>query len=200
MNKEKFINELRRKLKRLPKEEVDNVIAYYLDYFQDSGKDEKEVLLELDPPSVIASQILSEHAFNDDYTKDTNKGSLNKLMLIILAVFAAPIALPLSLAFILVLLSLVIVVVALGLSFAAIAGAGFLAGGVTFLAGIVVLFKGPATGLFYMGMGLMVIGVGILVALGIKAMFPIVFSGIRNITNKFLNKFNKAKSYKRGDL
>lgn len=200
MSKEKFINELKRKLKRLPKEEVDNIVSYYLDYFQDSGKDEREVLLELDPPSVIASQILSEHAFSDDYNKDNNKGGLGKLMLIILAIFAAPIALPLSLAFIAVLASLGIVVFALGLSFAAIAGAGFLAGGVTFLAGIVVLFKGPATGFFYMGIGLIIIGVGVLVALGIKAIIPILLRIIKKITNKFLKKFNKSKSYKRGDL
>ncbi|WP_416173794.1 HAAS signaling domain-containing protein, partial [Clostridium perfringens] len=44
MSKENFIDELRIKLKRLSKEEVDNVVAYYLEYFDDAEKDEAEVI------------------------------------------------------------------------------------------------------------------------------------------------------------
>lgn len=199
MSKEKFINELRSKLRRLPKEEVDNVIAYYLDYFEDAGKDEEEVVKELDSPSTIASQILADYAFSPD-TEEKKTSSLNKISLIVLSIFAAPIALPLAFAFVMVLFAMLIVVVALIFSFGAVAVALFASGIAAFVAGILVFFQGPATGIFYIGVGLIVIALGIFAGIGIKALVPNVFSVIRNMTTSFLSKFNKSKLNSRGNF
>ncbi|MEG0668438.1 MAG: DUF1700 domain-containing protein [Clostridium sp.] len=199
MSKEKFINELRSKLRRLPKEEVDNVIAYYLDYFEDAGKDEAEVIKELDSPSTIASQILADYAFSPD-TEEKKTSSLNKISLIVLSIFAAPIALPLAFAFVMVLFAMLIVVVALIFSFGAVAVALFASGIAAFVAGILVFFQGPATGIFYIGAGLIVIALGIFAGIGIKALVPNVFSVIRNMTTSFLSKFNKSKLNSRGNF
>lgn len=199
MSKEKFINELRSKLRRLPKEEVDNVIAYYLDYFEDAGKDEEEVVKELDSPSTIASQILADYAFSPD-TEEKKTSSLNKISLIVLSIFAAPIALPLTFAFVMVLFAMLIVVVALIFSFGAVAVALFASGIAAFVAGILVFFQGPATGIFYIGVGLIVIALGIFAGIGIKALVPNVFSVIRNMTTSFLSKFNKSKLNSRGNF
>lgn len=199
MSKEKFINELRSKLRRLPKEEVDNAIAYYLDYFEDAGKDEAEVIKELDSPSTIASQILADYAFSPD-TEEKKTSSLNKISLIVLSIFAAPIALPLAFAFVMVLFAMLIVVVALIFSFGAVAVALFVSGIASFVAGILVFFQGPATGIFYIGSGLIVIALGIFAGIGIKALVPNVFSVIRNMTTSFLGKFNKSKLNSRGNF
>ena len=65
MNKAIFMSILKKKLKRLPKEELYNVTNYYEEYFQDSNKSEEEVIAELGSPSIIASQILSDYAISD---------------------------------------------------------------------------------------------------------------------------------------
>lgn len=199
MSKEKFINDLKNKLKRLPKEEVNNILGYYLDYFQDAEKDESEVLMELGSPSTIASQILSDYAFSPS-TKENNKGNLNKVVLIILSIFAAPIALPLAFAFIMVLFSMLIVICALLFSFAAVAASLFFAGVVVCFTGFAVLFQSPATGSMYMGLGLIVIGLGLLLTAGIKTLSPRIYGFISNTTKNSLSKFNKSKPRVRSDL
>ena len=37
MNQESFLLELKKKLRRLPKDEIDNILLYYKEYFEDSG-------------------------------------------------------------------------------------------------------------------------------------------------------------------
>ncbi|MEG0308463.1 MAG: DUF1700 domain-containing protein [Clostridium sp.] len=199
MSKEKFINDLKNKLKRLPKEEVDNIVGYYLDYFQDADKDEAEVLMELGSPSTIASQILSDYAFSPS-TKENNKGNLNKVMLIILSIFAAPIALPLAFAFIMVLFSMLIVIGTLLFTFVAVAASLFFAGILVCFTGFAVLFQAPATGAMYMGLGLIVIGLGLLLIVGLKILSPKIYVFISNTTKNCLSKFNKSKPRVRGDL
>ncbi|WP_411167525.1 DUF1700 domain-containing protein [Clostridium sp. MB05] len=193
MSKENFIDELRIKLKRLSKEEVDNVVAYYLEYFDDAEKDEAEVIKELGSPSTIASQILSDYAFNTN-TKEKSKSGINRVLLIILSIFAAPIALPLAIALIVIIFAMIIVVGALIFTFAAVALTLLLAGVVAFIVGFLVIFQGPATGSLYIGTGLIVIGLGILVAVGVKAIVPKVAILFRNITKSFLSKVNRSKN------
>lgn len=196
MDKDKFIEELRRKLKRLPKEEVDNIITYYLDYFEDADKDETEVLKELGNPSKIASQILSDYAFNSG-VENNKKNNTNKILLVILSIFAAPIALPLAIAVIVIWFAMILVIGALLLSFAVATLAFILAGVITSIVGSLVMVQGPATGVLYIGIGLASIGIGILLGLGIKNLSPKVYAFIKNTTMKLVSKINKPKLKRR---
>lgn len=191
MNKDKFIEELKRKLKRLPKEEVDNIITYYLDYFEDADKGESEVLKELGDPSEIASQILSEYAFNSD-VENNKKNNANKILLVILSIFAAPIALPLAIAAIVVLFAMVLVIGALLLSLTIITLAFMLSGVITSIAGALVIVQGPATGVLYIGIGLASIGIGILSGLAIRNLSPKVYTFMKNTTMRLVSKINKS--------
>jgi len=184
---------LRIKLKRLSKEEVDNVLDYYLGYFDDSEKDESEVINELGSPSTIASQILCDYAFNTN-KKEKSKGGLNRVVLVILSIFAAPIALPLAIALIAIVLAMTIVVGALIFSFAAVALSLLLVGVVACVVGFLIIFQHPATGMLYIGIGLIVNGFGILVAIGVKAIVPKVVIFFKHITKSFLSKLNKSKN------
>lgn len=196
MNKDKFIEELRRKLKRLPKEEVDNIITYYLDYFEDADKDEAEVLRELGYPSKIASQILSDYAFNSG-VGNNKKNNTNKILLVILSIFAAPIALPLAIAVIAILFAMFLVIGSLLLSFAMITLSFILAGVITSIVGALVMVQGPATGILYIGIGLASIGIGVLSGLGVKNLSPKVYAFMKNTTMKLVSKINKS-TLKRG--
>ena len=195
MNKEKFIVELRKKLKRLPKEEVDNIINYYLDYFNDADKDEEEVLKELGSPSTIASQILADYAFSDTKEK-SNNGYLNKIILIILAICAAPIAFPLGIAAIAIVFALIIVGIVLSLTFGIVIITSMLAGVATFIGGFKFLFFSPEAGIFNIGISLFIIGISIMLGIGIKNIAPRVGHYIKKIVRKLLLKLNKQNLLK----
>lgn len=191
MNKENFIRGLEHKIRRLPMDEVRNIIAYYEDYFADADKPEEEVIRELGNPSTIASQILSDYAFNDDFVQHRRESGKNKVVLTILAVFAAPIALPLGIAALAILFALGIVIFALVMSFVVVAAAFGLSGIAILVAGIMVVFQGTATAIFYMGIGVVLIGIGILAFEGIRALVPRIRLFTNGIMRAFLDKVNK---------
>lgn len=191
MNKENFIRGLEHKIRRLPMDEVRNIIAYYEDYFADADKPEEEVIRELGNPSTIASQILSDYAFNDDFVQHRRESGKNKVVLTILAVFAAPIALPLGIAALALLFALGIVIFALVMSFVVVAAAFGLSGIAILVAGIMVVFQGTATAIFYMGIGIVLIGIGILAFEGIRALVPRIRLFTNGIMRAFLDKVNK---------
>lgn len=189
MNRERFLSELKKKLKKLPKDELDNILLYYRDYFEDSEKSEEEVIKELGSPSSISSQILADYAF--DNTKH-NQGKGGKIILIILAILAAPIGFPLAIATVVLLFAIIMVIVALLISFGAIVFAFFAAGISVCIGGAAVIFKGPATAIFYIGAGLIIVGVSILFAYGITKLLPKIYSYVQNLTAYLLAKFNRV--------
>lgn len=187
MNQESFLLELKKKLRRLPKDEIDNILLYYKEYFEDSEKSDEEVIQELGLPSSIASQILAEYAFDD--TKQ-NRGKGYSIFLIILAIFAAPIGIPLAIGGIILLFAMLIVIAALLICFAAVVFSFLAAGIAVCIGGVAVILESPATSIFYIGAGLVIIGLSILLAYGIKKIIPKLYSYIKDISIYLISKFN----------
>lgn len=70
MNKEIFLNDLRRFLSDIPQEEREQAIAYYEDYFEDAGpENEQRIIQELGSPVDIAKQIKMVNHENIEYGK-----------------------------------------------------------------------------------------------------------------------------------
>lgn len=60
MNKEEYLNELQKYLKRLPAEDYQNAMDYFTEYFEDAGSDgEAAVIKELGTPKEAASELLT---------------------------------------------------------------------------------------------------------------------------------------------
>lgn len=58
MNKTEFMNRLKRGLDDFPREEQENALKYYVEYFQEAGEDkEDEVIQELGDPAQIVADI-----------------------------------------------------------------------------------------------------------------------------------------------
>lgn len=58
MNREEYLKRLSFLLKDLPKEEIEDAIAYYEDYFEEAGEEkEEQVIKELGSPEKIAKMI-----------------------------------------------------------------------------------------------------------------------------------------------
>lgn len=194
MNKNVFIQELRSKLKRLPKEEMDNALGYYIEYFEDAGIDnEQDVLKELDPPSNIASQILSDYAFKDnEITVKKSKKGISSIRFVILAILAAPLALPLALTLIILVFTMVLVVGSLVFTFVIMTIALIGSGLFVSFAGAAVMTKSFATSIMFIGIGLTCAGLGLLIGLLVVRLAPKVFRGIANFARKSLTKLKKS--------
>ena len=159
MNKNEFLGELRHRLKRLPEEEIANAISYYEEYINEAGEsNEAKAIADLGGPGVVAAKIIGEYAASDSADENRKSKGKGKLWIVILAICASPIAIP-------IVAAIVMMVVALGISVASLilAAATFLLGGVIYVfVGIWALFHSFATGLFYMGAGLIVTALGLL--------------------------------------
>ena len=133
MNRETYLKELKKYLKRLPEDDYKNAMEYFTEYFEEAGPDhEAEAIRELGSPREAAAELLS--ALIDEKTGTSSStgdkvqsrryrsgdpipqgrrsdSPLRILLIVCLAIFAAPVALPLAAsAFVLLLAGVAIVV------------------------------------------------------------------------------------------
>ena len=133
MNRETYLKELKKYLKRLPEDDYKNAMEYFTEYFEEAGPDhEAEAIRELGSPREAAAELLS--ALIDEKTGASSStgdkvqsrryrsgdpipqgqrsdSPLRILLIVCLAIFAAPVALPLAAAAFTLLLAGVAIVV-----------------------------------------------------------------------------------------
>lgn len=100
MNRADYMKSLEHGLKRLPKEDYDRAISYFEEYFEEAGPDnEKQAIEDLGSPALAADQIIRDFAVENAEKPTKNvKRSFSAVWVGILAVFAAPVGLPLAFA------------------------------------------------------------------------------------------------------
>ena len=171
------MSELRERLDRLPSDEREEALAYYEEYFDEAGPDrEQDVLRELGSPASVASRIYADRAVKAARASPHNpRKGLSAIWFILLAIFAAPLALPAIGG----LLGLVIAVLAavFGIGIAAIAL--LVVGFVTFVSGFIGLFSMPATALVMFGAAFILWGIG-------KIVFTIL-GAVLSIMSRFIS-------------
>jgi len=162
MSKEDFLYRLHKGLDKLPKQEIDNALAYYTEYLEEVEPENLQAAMDvLGSPEKIASQINADFAVKNMQVAPTAKKGLSTVWIVLLAVFASPIAVPIALAVAAVALSLVIVLISLIVSVAAVAISLTVAGVLTMIVGLCLIFQNFPTALFYFGGGLFSFGVGL---------------------------------------
>ncbi|MCU6748612.1 MULTISPECIES: DUF1700 domain-containing protein [Lachnospiraceae] len=168
MTKKEYMRQLAGKLRRLPKEDYDKALAYFDEYFEEAGpENEQQAITDLGSPEEAAKELIMQLAGqNSKEPPKTMKKGISAVWVGILGVCAAPIALPLALAIIIVAVALLITVFAvlLSLIFSAVAVA---AGGIlSILGGVILLFRTFPDGLCNLGIGIFALGAGILCIYG----------------------------------
>lgn len=187
MTKDEFLSKLRKGLKRLPPEEIENAMAYYEEYLEDAGEENQtDAVAALGSPNKIASQISAEYAVKDLKTDPSAKKGLAAVWMVLLAVFASPIAVPIAIAVACVAFAMVIVVFALIFSFAAVALSLTLAGIVCVIVGLILTVQNFPVALFYIGAGLVTLGLGVIFGLLVAKLSKKSFNGIVHMISKFL--------------
>lgn len=143
MNKETFLKNLERELKAIPAEDREDALSYYREYLDEMGADESmDVTQRVGSPRDLARTIISECA-DKHVEKQEREGGIKNgttaVWMVILGIFAAPIAVPLAFAGVMVLFAFVLVGFAIGLTFMAAAVSAVVAGAcmvpATFVAG-----------------------------------------------------------------
>lgn len=184
MTRKEYMTELSERLERLPAEERSAALAYYEEYFDEAGSgNEQDVIRELGSPASVASRILADHALKAARQAPHNpRKGLSAIWFVLLAVFAAPIALPFLFAIIGVLIAILVSVFAVG-----IAGVGLIVGGAAlFAGGFFGLFATPATALVLFGAAFLLWGIG-------KIIFSIIGAAL-SLLGEFVSwLFNRSK-------
>jgi len=188
MTRQLFMAELMKKLNRLPHEEYYSAVSFYNEYFDEAGtENEQRVIAELGSPSEAAAKILSEFAVKStDGEKKTN--SLNVLGIVLLGIFAGPVALPVAIAAFAVLLALVVSVFAVLISLGAAAVALVLSGLVTALLSLLLLPGEPASTVFFLGAGLLTAGIGAAMGIVTYKLSEVCVKGLVKLSAGLINK------------
>lgn len=193
MTKVEYLAKLDKYLRKLPKEDYQEAMDYFSEYFEEAGpENEAQVIAELGTPKEAARDIISR--LLDEkiiYQEKTPKSRVSMVWLAILAILSAPVTLPLALFLFLA----VITILALGVAAIAVV----LSLGVAFLtSGIYMLFDSwsylnisfSATALSF-GLGLLALGLSLLALLAAGAVCKVVGRSIVNLARKTENKRRK---------
>lgn len=194
MSREEYLRALSRELRRLPKDEYEKAMDYYVEYFEDAGPEkEQAIIAELGAPRDVAAQIIMDAAIErmDKPAKSVKRG-LGTIWIVLLALCAAPVALPV----VLVLLACAACVLA-GIAmvlFGAflVVAVGVAAGIVEVVCGVVLLGAHPASGMAAIGLGLAVLGLSILGGFLVLWVCKWIMIGIRALFRWLMRRRKKA--------
>lgn len=164
MTKNEYMKELAYRLRRLPKEDFDRAMDYFEEYFEEAGEENlQQAIQDLGAPKDAANELILNLAQEISQKEpQTIKHRLSAIWIGILALFAAPIALPLAFGGVCVILALLLSLVCVIFSIF-LATVGTAAVGVAGLIGGLILLPGSfADGISTMGISLVFIGLGCL--------------------------------------
>lgn len=199
MNRADFIFILDKSLIQLPKEERENALSYYEEFFDDAESEEK-ALESLGDPKKIAEQILIENGIEPNFsseikpaptaakTSQPKQTSNNAILILIILVLTCPFWIGIAGA----LFGVFVAVIAVA---ASLVFASAVAGVACFGAGIYMLFEFPPAGLVLMGVGLIFIGILILFCVPLVKLCWKFIVWLVNTTVNFLSKlFNRKEA------
>lgn len=166
LTKEEYLTQLKKYLRKLPKEDYNNAMDYFTEYFEDAGPEGEAALIqELGTPKEAAYEILDN--LITEKRKDPDTPIWKIISLTFLAICAAPVGgslilviIALAFAGILVILSGLFAILAFGVAFV-------LVGGKLFVRGIIAITASLSGASLISGAGLFSIGIGILAVLAV---------------------------------
>lgn len=139
MNQKAFLQELEKHLKHMPKEDREDALSYYREYFADMGvADEEDVSAAVGTPKEVARTILADCTEKQVERQKQDGGVKNGakvIWLVLLGICASPIALPFILVLVVLFLCGIIILFSIVLC-VVMTGFVTLAGGVAVLPGI----------------------------------------------------------------
>lgn len=167
MTKTEYIAKLTKYLRKLPQQDYEEAIEYFMEYFEEAGpENEARVIAELGTPKEAAHEVISrllEEKIVEDKSSLRNKTTI--LWIAILAVLASPVALPILLFFLAMIMTLLMIIFAVIVTALALTFALLISGVYTFFTSFSLLSVSLASTLFGGGLGLLMFGGALLLLL-----------------------------------
>lgn len=176
MSNQEFMQELKKRLKRLPFDEQREAVEYYEGYLADGGEISET-------PSEVAMKIVSEFAENSE-----KSNGFTKTWVVLLTIFASPIALPILAAIGAVAFAIVVSAGSIIVSLWATGFALFVAGIATVFCACAIIGQSIATMVFFLGLGLIMIALGFFLSIATIKLSKKSFDGIAKLFNKLLTR------------
>lgn len=168
MTRNEYLNRLSGRMRRFPKEDYDIAMEYFIEYFEEAGpENEQQAIADLGTPEDAADAIIRDLAYRQLDTPPEKQGirrRISTVWIIILAIFASPIALPLAIVGCAMLFALLATIFSILVSAAVVVLCSAGVSVVTVFAGIWILFQSPFDGLTTLGAGLAGIGLSIVLS------------------------------------
>lgn len=195
MNKQEFIDSLRKGLVGLPQQETEDRIAFYSEIIDDrieEGYSEEEAVLSVGNINEIVEQIIAEIPFSQIAKQRIKPKRRLKVWEIVLLVLGSPIWLSLILAAVAIILSLYVslwsVLISLWAVFSSLIGC--VLGGIA--AGIVtIIFSNVYTGIISLAAGITCAGLSIFMFYGCKTATKVILMLTKKIALWIKNCFIK---------
>ena len=204
MDKQTFLRRLEEGLRQLPPEEREDILAYHREYFQDAGPEqEAKVIQELGDPDLLARRLLSEYGEqppasppppppSQPQPEAPKKKRPSGVLVAILAVLAAPIALPLAAALGAVAIALAVAALSVALALMAVI-VGVLVTGIALVAlGVSALALYPPAALVVLGAGLVCCGLGLFGVMPVILLIQVMFRGLASLFRKAFSRRKTA--------
>lgn len=194
MNKTEFLKALTKQLKYLPKEDREDAISYYSEYFEDSGIDENEdVESRFGNPKKLAGEIINSTTMKHIYENEAKRSPKNTAKIIwisVISILSLPISLPIAICLLIVVLALFIALLAVFIAFV-FSGLATMAAGIGLF--IAAFFSvGIGQKLVCSGLGLIVFAIGMaicfLTILAYVALVRLIVHIIKKSASKRQNK------------
>ena len=167
MTRTEYIAKLTKYLRKLPQQDYEEAIEYFMEYFEEAGpENEARVIAELGTPKEAAHEVISrllEEKIVEDKSSLRNKTTI--LWIAILAVLASPVALPILLFFLAMIVTLLMIIFAVIVTALALTFALLISGVYTFSTSFSLLSVSLASTLFGGGLGLLMFGGALLLLL-----------------------------------
>ena len=167
MTRTEYIAKLTKYLRKLPQQDYEEAIEYFMEYFEEAGpENEARVIAELGTPKEAAHEVISR-LLNEKIIEDESslRNKTTILWIAILAVLASPVALPILLLFLAMLLTLLLIIFAVIVTALALTFALLISGVYTFFTSFSLLNVSLASTLFGGGLGLLMFGGALLLLL-----------------------------------
>jgi len=184
-----YIDEFKIYLHQLSEKEQNDVIEFYREYIADAELTKTdEIINALGTPKNLARKVLADYSIKmseenyknvDDGKMTSNqrfKKNLGMIGLVLLALMASPIAIPVAIVLILMLVFIIGLTFFFILLFLFLVALSVICGVGAIFIGLSVIFQSFPTTLFYIGAGLLILGVDFFLIPIIIALFKWFFS------------------------
>lgn len=196
MNKSTFLSKLSKKLRGLPKQEYNDAMNYYIEYFLDSDiGDDEDVTPLVGNVDDVASRIMDECAVKQiEITKEQGgvKNGTKAIWFVLLGIFAAPIALPIAFAlatvFFVIMVCAFAIIFSLLVSSVAIVISGIVAIPAIFWA------ETSAQAMVFLGVALIGVSIGLLFCALFFKLGQMLVRGIVKLFSKLAGRKKKSKN------